>query len=298
MNYSNSCPVAMQTQPEYDPPHVTSLAQSLRIAQWRMCLLHSAPQHRLIWLTQGQGRALIDTRRRGIGAHNLIFLPAGHLFALDAGPPPMGHILSVPPGHAGNWPVWPSLARALDVREQGEITALFDAMSREQSMQRSGWADAMGALSQLMAVWLIRVNEGHLLADGSGAPLKDAATHDTAADRLIGAFLSDLERLYPQGAPMASYAERLDVTATHLSRVCKARLGRSASELIVERTLHAARDRLETTSTPVKDIAAGLGFRSAAYFSRFIQSHTGNSPRALRKRAREATERARQTAAS
>ena len=57
----------------------------------------------------------------------------------------------------------------------------------------------------------------------------------------------------------------------------------TAAELLVRRKLHAARVMLEDTDTAVQTIAAGLGFGSAAYFSRFIQHHTGRTPTALRK---------------
>jgi AraC family transcriptional activator of pobA len=89
---------------------------------------------------------------------------------------------------------------------------------------------------------------------------------------------------YRSGAPMAHYAEALGVTPTHLTRTLKAATGHSAADLLTERTLHAARSLLAETRQPAQDIARHLGFGSAAYFTRFIQQHTGVTPGKLRRK--------------
>jgi AraC family transcriptional activator of pobA len=46
--------------------------------------------------------------------------------------------------------------------------------------------------------------------------------------------------------------------------------------------LHAARSLLLETDVTAQSIARFLGFGSAAYFTRFMQQHTGRSPSRLR----------------
>jgi AraC family transcriptional activator of pobA len=87
---------------------------------------------------------------------------------------------------------------------------------------------------------------------------------------------------------MARYARDLGVTPTHLTRSCRTCCGATAADLLVQRTLHAAREMLEDGGDTMRQIAAQLGFGSAAYFSRFIAQHTQVSPSELRKRARTA----------
>ena len=84
---------------------------------------------------------------------------------------------------------------------------------------------------------------------------------------------------------MSDYARALGVTPTHLTRACRASAGMTASELLTRRVVHAVRDLLETTDHPANRVAAMLGFRSAAYFSRFVLQHTGHTPTALRRAA-------------
>ena len=76
------------------------------------------------------------------------------------------------------------------------------------------------------------------------------------------------------------------MTPTHLTRVCKSEIGKTASALLAERLLHASRRLLADTDVPAKDIADHLGFGSAAYFSRFVQQHTHQSPIQLRRSMR------------
>ena len=99
------------------------------------------------------------------------------------------------------------------------------------------------------------------------------------------AYCARLVGTYATGVTMADHAAALGVTPTHLSRVCKAQTGRTAADLQTERVLHAARSGLIESRNPVQDIARALGFGSAAYFTRFVQHHTQQTPTALRQSA-------------
>ena len=81
---------------------------------------------------------------------------------------------------------------------------------------------------------------------------------------------------------MATYAEALDVTPTHLTRAVKAATGKTAADILTERVVYEARVLLGTTDHSAQSIARHLGFGSAAYFTRFIQHHTGKPPSKLR----------------
>nr|WP_279391816.1 helix-turn-helix domain-containing protein [Shimia aestuarii] len=82
---------------------------------------------------------------------------------------------------------------------------------------------------------------------------------------------------------MATYAEELEITPTHLTRVCRQCAGLTAADMLNQMVQHEARVLLTRSDLPVQDIADYLGFGSAAYFSRFSQQHFGASPTQLRK---------------
>lgn len=244
---------------------------------WQHKLVHSSPQHRIIWLDSSQARALLGPRMKGVGENSFLFVPALTPFALDLSHTSSVQILHCNPLDGWDVPSNPAQVLAGDPKDRAEISAQFKALSEEQQHARPFHDEAMRSHVSLVFVWLRR----QMLASPANEP------RSTASDRLISSFLSLLERSFDKGISMAGYAESLDVTPTHLSRVCKTQLGKSAASLITDRTLHAARTALEETNVAAKDIAEDLGFGSAAYFSRFILTHTGSSPRALRAQARE-----------
>jgi AraC family transcriptional activator of pobA len=214
---------------------------------------------------------VIEGVRRGLGVHNALAIPAGTMFSLDLGKSGFGLVCEVPSGGAVPMPDRPQHLRIRDVARQNELTAIFEAMQREQNGQRPFMDEALNAEANLVSVWLRRAMIDH--------PETERAT---AGERLVRAYAALIERDFQNGRSMAVYARALGVTPTHLTRVCKQVSGLTAADMLTERSLHAARDLLEANELPVGQIAASLGFGSAAYFSRFILHHTGQSPSALR----------------
>ena len=253
-----------------------TLAQLTRGEDWRLELAHDRNEHLLIWITKGQGIALFQGARRGVGSHNALFVPAGELFSLQLGRQSYGHAVIVPPGAGLNMPGIPWHLRIRDVLAQKELTGLFDGMQREHGDTRTLHADAMSAHATLMGIWLQR----HL---DEAAPAPEGRSN-----RLMRQFCARIASHHHTGQSLAEHAATLDVTATHLNRVCRAELGKTASALLNERILHAVRSLLADTDAPVGNVARHLGFGSAAYFSRYVVQHTGLPPSALRKAAQAA----------
>lgn len=252
---------------------VTTLAQLATRGSWQLELAHDRPHALFIWLTRGQGLALIDGIRRGIGAHNALYIPAGALMSLDLGRQGFGHALTLPDTSGMNLPQRPVHLRLREAPAQMELNGLLDSMMREQAAARPMLETAMSAHAALVAVWL------HRQMTRPGPEL----VSDTPAHRILRAFAERITRPDSDHFSLEDHAAAIDVTPTHLARVCKAETGRTAATLITERRLHRARTLLAETEMPVQDIARSLGFASAAYFTRFIQQHCGASPSALRR---------------
>ena len=251
---------------------IQTLAQLSGGDAWRLALAHDRPHHTLLWFTRGQGRILLDGRMRGLGTHNAVFVPAGSLFAIESGRQSLGLAAIIPVGTPLRLPDLPRHLRVRDVHVQAELSALLEAAQREQSQARPLAQDALEAHVALMSVWLRRqmILEEHV-------PSKR-----NAAERLSRQFTELVSKHFMAGHTMTFYAKALGVTPTHLSRAVKAATGRTAAHILTERTVHAGRSLLETTTHPARNIAQHLGFGSAAYFTRFMQQHTGSSPSQLR----------------
>ena len=259
---------------------VLTLTQMTSGEEWRLGLAHDKPYHALFWFTHGQGRILLEGRRRGLGPHNAVFIPAGSLFSVDLGRQSLGQVVTIPVGTPLRLPDMPRHLRVLDGQVQSELSAIIDGAQRKQSVKRPLYQDAMEAHFALMSVWLRRqiALEEHVPAKRS------------AGERLSRDFVRLISQHYTSGASMVFYAKELGVTPTHLTRVVKQATGKTAAELLTERVVYAARLLLGETGHPARNIAQHLGFGSAAYFTRFMQQHTGMTPTRLRKTATTAAQ--------
>lgn len=262
---------------QLDPTKIVtmSLNRFTGRALWRVALMHDRPENMLIWITRGQGRVYVNGLRRGVGAHNALFLPKGTLFALDLAPQSLAQVVLSPRGRTGLLPRTPLHLRVRDGLAQAELTGEIEAMQREMQLKRPHLQEALAARLGLVAVWLRR--QVH-------AGMEDTP-YDNAALRLSRRFAGLLVERYQTDWAMQDYAAALDVTPTHLTRVCRECSGFTAADQITQRKLHEAWRRLEESEDKVSEIADDLGFHSAAYFTRFVQAHTGVNPTTLRRAA-------------
>ncbi|MCA1334260.1 helix-turn-helix transcriptional regulator [Pseudooceanicola marinus] len=261
---------------DYTPPTVRSqtLSQLSGHEDWRLTLPHARSTHLFLFLSKGQGRTIVLGRRRGLTMNTVLFVPAGTLMMLDIGKQSYGQVVQIPADAGLVLPGDPVQLRVRESMAQAELIAIIDAMQREQATHRPYGAEALQAHAGLLSVWLRRLLASEPAPVGAGK----------AADRLAAAFCALVERDFRSSQSMADFAATLGVTPTHLTRTLRQTAGITAAEILTGRTLHEARGLLQDGSLPIGLISEMLGFSSAAYFTRFIQKHTGKTPTALRRR--------------
>lgn len=258
---------------------VQPISQLAADGAWQLELAHDRPEHLLIWVTRGQGRVLLNGARRGFGTHNAIFIPARHLMSLELGRQTLGMALSLPDDGEVTLPETAQHLRVMDNAEQNKLTLILDALNREQADCQPLWRSAMRVHAELASIWMRR-----LIGDPD-----HPAPRPTAAQRLMRLYCKRVVERLGQGETMAEHAAAMNVTPTHLTRVCKAETGKTAAALLTDRQLHAARQLLTRTDVPIRDIARHLGFASAAYFTRFIRQHCDAAPSELRRKSSKKT---------
>lgn len=256
---------------------VMTIAQFGQNEPWLRGLVHVQQGGLLLWVTRGQGVIHMHGQRRGFSAHNAIFIPPGHLWAVDFGRQTLGQAVTVPAVLAAAFPQTEKLLRVQDGLSQSELTGLIEDMRREIQQDRPFLDDALAAQSALLGIWLRRQIERQ---EPAGKP--------KAAQRLVRRFCNLAAQSVGSGKSMADLAGELNVTPTHLTRVCKQLAGMTAADILVQSTLHEARMRLAATDTSFKTISDELGFGSPAYFTRFIQQHCGMTPSRVRQAAQKA----------
>ena len=247
---------------------VVPLPRVAQGARWRTEAMRSYSQPVLIWFTKGQGRITVAGSTRGFGPHNAVFLPAGTMHGFEMTGQVFGSLVYFPLDLGADLPADPQHLRFREAHDQAELTQLIDNLQREVERDMPGHDRALTYHGGLLAVWLER----------QIAARADAEVRPDKAHQLTAAFTSLVERDFRSGMTVHDYAAKLGVTPTHLSRVCNTSCGRPASALLADRVHYEARRLLAETRTPVKDIAQGLGFTSAAYFTRAFQKKTGKTP--------------------
>lgn len=241
--------------------------------RWRVEAMRSLSEACLIYIQKGMGRITVAGVTRGYSANNVTFIPAGVMHGYEVGPNVAGTAVFFGPGCTL---ALPSSAHHLRLREttaQSELSMVMEMIARESEGSRTANDRAAQYYLGLLSVWLER------------QVVHTAPEHarPDAAHRLVARFADVMEQQFRSGVGVADLAAKLGVTATHLTRCCRAASGRTAIELLQDRRLFEARKLLSETKMPVGQIGEALGFTSAAYFTRAFQNQTGQSPSAFRR---------------
>ena len=260
-------------QPAPDAVRLIPIPRMAAGGRWRVEAMRSLSEPLLLWFTRGQGRITVGGLTRGYGAHNAIFIPAGVMHGFEVGPQTFGTALYFGRDSTVTLPKLPQHLRIREAAPQAELTMILDAVQREIESDRPAHDRAARHYLGLLGVWLERQS---VMAEAE-SPRPDAAR------RLASRYAELLEREFRSGQGVGHYARALDVTPTHLTRVCNQTCGRSASDLLHDRVIFEARKLLAETRLPVASIADTLGFTSAAYFTRAFQTRTGKTPSAFRR---------------
>jgi AraC family transcriptional activator of pobA len=154
----------------------------------------------------------------------------------------------------------------------GAIAALRNAY-REPALHREL------LIESLASVLLVGLARGAHHLSQEAAPAARSDQHFTA-------FCRQIEEHYEERRPVGWHARQIGISAAHLNVLCRKAIGRSAQQVIHDRTMLEARRRLVYTSMTIGEVCSTLGFADPAYFTRFFKRETGLSPRDFRERAR------------
>jgi AraC family transcriptional activator of pobA len=92
------------------------------------------------------------------------------------------------------------------------------------------------------------------------------------------------EMALSRGLPSVQFlADECNLSSSYLSDMLRALTGRSAQQLIHDKLIEKAKEKLSATSLSVSEVAFALGFEHPQSFSKFFKAKTDQSPLEFRR---------------
>ncbi|MEP6885696.1 MAG: helix-turn-helix domain-containing protein [Gammaproteobacteria bacterium] len=270
-----------------DGVHIEDIQSRSRKYLWKIGTHRHTLLSQCVLVSAGPVTVTLDDTRADLAGPAVMIIPAGtvHSFRFRADTDglvltvDLGRVLSAAarPCHASIEALF-SAARAIDLRQDPELATrvrrLLDQL-RDDFGQPGSWAAPVGSWLACSVLWI--------LAHGTQVNAAPEFHRSADAERLRR-FRRLIEAQYLRHWPVRRYALQLALSETSLNRLCRREAGCTAFELIQQRLALEARRRLVYAGSSVSDIAAELGFKDPAYFSRFFRRHGGVSPNGYRRR--------------
>ncbi|APH74678.1 helix-turn-helix domain-containing protein [Aquibium oceanicum] len=265
--------------------HCETIPERSRLHEWEIRPHRHPAFFQMLYISDGSGEVLADGGYLPMARSTAVLMPPGAVhgfrFSRDIG----GLVVTVlrerldalcaASSDVAAFAASPRVIAQADARAPEAVTSL-----RRIEAELAGRGIArMVLLDALVTSAVIELARTGGSADvTSGEQDRDQARLDELA-ALIGAH-------YREHRPVAFYAEKIGVSATHLNRIARARTGHSLQGLVDLRLMEEARRNLVFTFLPAQTIALDLGFSDPAYFSRFFRRQAGETPAAFRARER------------
>lgn len=270
---------------ELDLLHIEPIRDRSGPNDWRI-RPHSHPDHMQVLLVrEGGGTIRMEERQLAIPTPGILVVPAGIAHQIDFSPGTDGFVVTAALGclrsaSAGDPRLITAAGRAAVYPLEGTGVSIPAVLDTFHWLHREFIWSAPGRRTAIMAQYM------RLLV----VVLRLSVTHDdqtiTAPDRdydLLVRYRAALETHFRSERALTFYAGELAVTPARLNAACKARSGKTASDLLYERLVIEAKRYLVYTESSVAQVAHLTGFDDPAYFNRFFTQRVGISPGAFRK---------------
>jgi AraC family transcriptional activator of pobA len=167
----------------------------------------------------------------------------------------------------------------------GSAAELFGLITRlAQEVEAKTFGHVVGTEALLTQIFLMLVRGTQLDQSDNGSASRNEI-------RLADRFRELIDQHYRQNLPLQAYASKMAVSLVQLRAACAAATGQSPTKMIHARIITEAKRNLIFGEMSVEQIAFGLGFSDAAYFTRFFRREVGEAPSQFRVTAREQSQR-------
>lgn len=267
-----------------DALHCESIAARSRLHDWEIRPHRHPALLQILYMARGEVAAQLEGATLHFRGPALVVVPSGTVHGFRFTPQVQGQVVTVAEPHAQRLlAAQPGLAAAaLAPRAQalkaGLARPLHQAVTQLQHEFDAGHAWRSLAVDMALTHLLLAV------ARLPGAPQGPRTAGTTRADLHAQRLRELVAQRFREQPSMPELAAALAITPTQLNRVCQRVLGCSALAALHARLLLEAQRELAYTTLSIKQIALGLGFADAAYFTRFFERQAGCTPSTWRAR--------------
>ncbi|WP_233856033.1 helix-turn-helix domain-containing protein [Paraburkholderia sp. HD33-4] len=166
----------------------------------------------------------------------------------------------------------------------GPADAGMEFYSLIDSLKQEAESDAVGHVvgtEALLTTLLLRLARATPLGQGAN----ESATRNDM--RQVDRFRKLIEEHYRENLTLQDYASMMAISLVQLRAACASASEQSPTKMIHARIIAEAKRNLIFGDMSVEQIAFGLGFADAAYFTRFFRREVGQAPSQFRVAARQ-----------
>ncbi|MGB0659121.1 MAG: helix-turn-helix domain-containing protein [Mangrovicoccus sp.] len=274
------------TDVELNFVHVEPIRERSGAHDWTI-RAHAHPDHVQILLVEhGGGYIMVEGQKYDIPTRCVVVVPAAMVHEIHFGADTDGIVVTAASVYAGSVTQGDKrLLEALDhpgvypisgtgVSAEAVIDA-FDWLNREYVW--SAPARRLSVMSHFLRILVAVVRLRGVQVQTVTSP------RDREYDILMR-YKELVEKNFRSEKAMDYYAGEIGISAQRLNQACKARTGKTASEILHERAIIEAKRCLLYMEKTVAEIGYELGFDDPAYFSRFFSQRVGQPPGTYRAR--------------
>ena len=266
--------------------HCESIHQRSSLHAWHIRVHQHAELVQLLYLQKGEAEMVVEGETTVYREPCVQVVPALCVHGFRFSPGTQGFVLSLSLPLLGRFET--QFGRQLEVlnrphcaavgHSKNHIDALFATLQVEYQQEFDAREMMLHAMLSALLVWLNRQVQA--------APSPEARAERKRS--VMRQFARLTESHYREHLPLAEYARRVGLSATHLNSLCREFHGCSALGVLHRRLMLEAQRSLQYTGMTVSQISDFLGFSDATYFSRFFRRYSGEAPGVFRKRRQDA----------
>lgn len=265
--------------------HIESIRSRSIHNSWKFKPHQHHNLHQFFYILKGGGTVLIDKINYELNDNQIISIPPLTIHGFQFSPDTEGWVLTLPQQSLQNIikeiaflikPISQTLIHnCTNLHLQNEFIYIFKSISEIHSQNQAIRDFKLQCYTNLL---ISKVAEVYPFAPELNQNIPDQKQN------FVQEFQNKINENYKQRLSVSQYAKSLNITSTHLNRVCKSVLNISPSKLIDERSILEAKRLLSYTAMSISEISFELGFCDSAHFSKFFTTHVHQKPSEFRKK--------------